>query len=57
MDLVRHAVTREERILELTAKEFELLEYLLRHQGHVVSREMLARNVWKIAVGTVRWIL
>jgi hypothetical protein len=57
MDLVRHAVTREERILELTAKEFELLEYLLRHQGHVVSREMLARNVWKISVGTVRWIL
>src|SRR5258707_8754279 len=34
-------------LLELTAREFELLEYLLRHQGHLVSREMLAREVWK----------
>jgi DNA-binding response OmpR family regulator len=50
MDLVRHTVTRGTRIVELTAKEFELLEYLIRHQGHVVSREMLARDVWKIAV-------
>ena len=33
--------------LELTAREFDLLEYLLRHQGRVVSREMLARDVWK----------
>ena len=33
--------------LELTAKEFEVLAYLLRHQGEVVSREMLARDVWK----------
>jgi DNA-binding response OmpR family regulator len=31
----------------LTAREFELLEYLLRHQGHIVSREMLAHDVWK----------
>jgi two-component system copper resistance phosphate regulon response regulator CusR len=50
MDLVSHTVTRGTRILELTAKEFELLEYLVRHQGHVVSREMLARDVWKVAV-------
>jgi len=57
MDLVRHAVTRGERILELTAKEFELLEYLLRHQGHVVSHETLARNVWRIAEGTLRSIM
>lgn len=49
MDLVSHTATRGTRILELTAKEFELLEYLLRHQGHVVSREMLARDVWKVA--------
>ena len=38
---------RGERQLDLTAREFELLEYLLRHQGHLVSREMLAREVWK----------
>lgn len=38
---------RSDETLNLTAREFELLEYLLRHGGHVVSREMLARDVWK----------
>lgn len=47
MDLVSRRVNRGERVLELTSREFELLEYLLRHQGHMVSREMLARDVWK----------
>ena len=35
------------RVVELTVREFELLAYLLRHQGQVVSRETLARDVWK----------
>ena len=48
MDLVTRRVTRAGRVLELTAKEFDLLEYLLRHHGHVVSREMLARDVWQV---------
>ena len=47
MDLVTRKVTRGGRTIELTAKEFELLECLLRNQGHVVSREMLARDVWQ----------
>jgi two-component system, OmpR family, copper resistance phosphate regulon response regulator CusR len=47
MDLVGRRALRGERLLDLTAREFELLEYLLRHQGHLVSREMLAREVWK----------
>jgi len=47
MDLVARRAARGHRPLELTAREFELLEYLLRHQGHLVSREMLAREVWK----------
>ena len=47
MDLVARRATRGDRLLDLTAREFELLEYLLRHQGHLVSREMLAREVWK----------
>jgi len=47
MDLVTRKVTRSTRSVELTAKEFELLEYLLRNQGQVVSREMLARDVWQ----------
>src|SRR5262249_39027683 len=42
MDLVTRKVTRGEQSLDLTVKEFEMLEYLLRHAGHVVSREMLA---------------
>jgi DNA-binding response OmpR family regulator len=47
LDLVTRRATRGGELLDLTAREFELLEYLFRHQGHVVSREMLAREVWK----------
>lgn len=47
LDLVARRVIRGDRLLELTGREFDLLEYLLRHQGHLVSREMLARDVWK----------
>lgn len=47
MDLISRSVRRGMRVIELTAREFELLEYLLRHQGRVVSREMLARDVWR----------
>jgi DNA-binding response OmpR family regulator len=47
MDLMTRRVSRGGRGLELTVREFELLEYLLRHHGQVVSREMLARDVWK----------
>ena len=47
MDTVTRKVTRGNQTLDLTAREFELLEYLLRHQNHLVSREMIARDVWK----------
>ena len=47
LDLVTRKVTRGDQVLELTAREFELLAYLLRHQNQLVSREMLAREVWK----------
>jgi two-component system, OmpR family, copper resistance phosphate regulon response regulator CusR len=50
MDLVSRAVRRAAHPIDLTSKEFELLEYLLRHQGRVVSREMLARDVWRETV-------
>ncbi len=49
MDLVTRRVTRRAQPLDLTAKEFEMLEYLLRHGGRVVSREMLARDVWHVS--------
>jgi two-component system, OmpR family, copper resistance phosphate regulon response regulator CusR len=47
MDLVTRRVSRGGVTIDLRAREFELLEYLLRHQGRVVSREMLARDLWK----------
>jgi len=47
MDLLGRTVTRGATTLDLTAREFELLEYLLLHNGQVVSREMLARDVWR----------
>src|SRR5437868_4937898 len=47
LDLITRRATRGDRLLDLTTREFELLEYLLRHQGHLVSREMLAREVWR----------
>ncbi len=49
LDVPAHRATRAGQELELTAREFELLEYLLRNQGRVVSREMLARDVWQEA--------
>jgi two-component system, OmpR family, copper resistance phosphate regulon response regulator CusR len=47
IDPIRRTVTREDQRIDLTAREFELLEYLARNHGRVVSREMLARDVWK----------
>ncbi len=47
IDMVTRAVTRSGQPLDLTAREFDLLEYLLRNQGRVVSREMLAHEIWK----------
>ncbi len=49
MDLVTRTATRKDQQIELTAREYALLEYLMRHHRHVVSREMLARDVWKEA--------
>jgi DNA-binding response OmpR family regulator len=47
MDLVTRKVLRGGRPVDLTVREFELLEFLMRYQGQVVSRETLARDVWK----------
>ena len=47
LDVATRRATRGGHLLDLTAREFELLEYLLRHQGHLVSREMLVHDVWK----------
>ena len=47
MDLAARTAARGSQQLELTAREFDLLQYLMEHQGRVVSREMIAREVWK----------
>ena len=47
IDMATRAVSRSGQPLDLTAREFDLLEYLLRNQGRVVSREMLAHEIWK----------
>jgi two-component system OmpR family response regulator len=46
LDLVRRTVTRGGKAIELQAREFRLLEYLLRHAGDVVTKAMLLENVW-----------
>jgi two-component system, OmpR family, copper resistance phosphate regulon response regulator CusR len=47
LELEGRTASRAGKRLELTAREFDLLEYLLLNRGSVVSREMLAREVWK----------
>lgn len=47
MDLVSRAVARGGREIALTAKEYDLLEYLMRHAGQIVTRAMLSTDVWK----------
>ena len=46
LDLVRRSVTRSGRAIELQPREFQLLEYLLRHTGTVVTKAMLLEHVW-----------
>lgn len=48
LDTVRHKATRAGSRLDLTAKEFALLELLMRHQGEPVSRTIIAEQVWDI---------
>ena len=47
LDIARHSVTRAGQAIDLTPREFELLEYFFSNRSRVVSREMLARDVWK----------
>jgi len=46
MDLLSREVRRGDRIIALQPRDFQLLEYLLRHKGQVVTRTMLLENVW-----------
>ncbi|MFV0480670.1 MAG: heavy metal response regulator transcription factor [Campylobacteraceae bacterium] len=46
VDLIKRKVTRSDKNIELTSKEFLLLEFLLRHKGEVLTRTLIASNVW-----------
>ncbi len=46
MNLENYTVIREDKKIELQPREFRLLEYLIRHKGHIVTRTMLLENVW-----------
>jgi two-component system copper resistance phosphate regulon response regulator CusR len=46
LDLLRRRVTRAGKLIELTAKEFALLELLLRRRGEVLPRSLIASQVW-----------
>jgi DNA-binding response OmpR family regulator len=47
INLTSRHVSRDGQAIELTSKEYEILEYLFINKGRVVSREMLARDIWK----------
>jgi two-component system OmpR family response regulator len=46
MDLLRREVRRGDRAIDLQPREFQLLEFLMRHTGQVVTRTMLLEGVW-----------
>ncbi len=52
MDLSMKSVTRQGKTIPLTAKEFALLEYFIRHQGRVISKVELAEKIWDITFDT-----
>ncbi|HCV21459.1 MAG TPA: DNA-binding response regulator, partial [Gammaproteobacteria bacterium] len=46
MDVLARRVRRGDSVINLQPREFRLLEYLMRHNGQVVTRTMLLENVW-----------
>jgi two-component system OmpR family response regulator len=46
VDLLRRVVTRGGQRIELQAREYQILEYLLRHSGRIVTRTMLLESIW-----------
>jgi len=47
LDMVTHFAYRDEKEIELTTKEYALLEYLMRHKNRILSRSMIMQHVWK----------
>ena len=53
VNLIARRVVRDGEELDLTRREFELLEYLLRHKNTTVTRDMIGRDVWKEPSGSL----
>lgn len=49
LDINKKSVTRAGKNIELTAKEYEILEYLIYNKGHILSREQIRENIWDFA--------
>jgi len=52
LDRVERTVKRAGKRIELTSKEFGLLEYLLRNAGHRITRNMIVEHVWNLSFDT-----
>ena len=46
VDVSAHTVVRAGRVIELTSREYALLEYMIRNKGVVLSRERIENNLW-----------
>jgi DNA-binding response OmpR family regulator len=53
IDLLSHRVIRDGLELDLTRREYELLEFLVRHKNATVTRDMIGRDVWKETSGAL----
>src|SRR5258708_3841106 len=53
LDLLARRVVRDGEVIDLSSREFELLEYLMRHANATVTRDMIARDVWKEPAGVL----
>ena len=53
VDRMRRSVNRNGRAIDLTPKEFGLLEYLMLNAGHSVARAAIIENVWKLSANTM----
>jgi two-component system OmpR family response regulator len=52
LDLLARQARRGDILLDLNKREFDLLAYLMRHQGQIVTRDMLLQNVWHYGLDT-----
>jgi DNA-binding response OmpR family regulator len=52
LDLDKKVAVRQGNVIQLTAKEFALLEFLMRNKGRVLSRPEIAERVWEVTFDT-----